>query len=147
MTKYDTDFHAWTMEQAEALQRRSANQLDWDNLAEELLSLGRSEENELKSRYTVLLTHLLKWKFQPAHRSRSWASTIKVQRRDLARHFRRNPSLQSVEAEEYSDAYELARLNASAETGLDVERFPPEPPFTPEQAKADDWWPDETQPS
>jgi hypothetical protein len=83
---------------------------------------------------------------QPAHRSRSWTSTIKVQRRDLARHLRRNPSLKVVEPDEFADAYQSARLNASTETGLAVESFPVEPPFTPEQAKADDWWPDEAQP-
>ena len=38
MGLYDVDFHDWLMEQADAIKRRSANELDWDNLAEEVES-------------------------------------------------------------------------------------------------------------
>ncbi len=61
MTKtYEADFYSWALEQADALKRRSANELDWENLAEELATLGRSEANQLHSRFVVLLMHLLK---------------------------------------------------------------------------------------
>jgi hypothetical protein len=143
MTRYDTDFHAWAMEQAEALQRRSANELDWDNLAEELATLGRSEKGELNARYIVLLSHLLKWIFQPERRSRSWSATITEQRRAISRHLQENPSLKAADAQEFAHAYETARLRASGETDLSMEAFPEQPPFTPEQAKAEDWWPGE----
>ena len=46
-TLYEEDFVAWTEQQAEALRsaaRGSTNQpLDWENLAEEIESLGRSD--------------------------------------------------------------------------------------------------------
>jgi hypothetical protein len=32
---YDTDGYTWAMRQAEALRKRSANEIDWDNVAEE----------------------------------------------------------------------------------------------------------------
>ncbi|MBL8558596.1 MAG: DUF29 domain-containing protein [Hyphomonadaceae bacterium] len=139
---YEADFYSWTKEQADALKRRSANELDWDKLAEELNSLGTSEEMELGSRYVVLLTHLLKWVYQPDRRSRSWSNTITTQRRAIAKHLRRNPGLKSIEAEEYLDAYENARLEASSETDMDVGAFPEAPPFTMDQAKNADWMPE-----
>lgn len=143
MTKYDVDFHAWAVEQAEALKRRSANEIDWDNLAEELASLSRQEAWELYNRYVVLLTHLLKWIYQPAHRSKSWRNSIAIQRREIAKHLRRNPSLKSVESQEFADAFATARLQASTETGLAVEALPEKPPFSPDQSKDSAWWPDE----
>ncbi|HAH11687.1 MAG TPA: DUF29 domain-containing protein, partial [Alphaproteobacteria bacterium] len=37
---HDTDFYSWTQSQLDALRRRSANELDWDGLAEEMAALG-----------------------------------------------------------------------------------------------------------
>jgi hypothetical protein len=65
---YDLDFHAWSEEQGGLLKERSAAGLDWDNLAEEIESLGRSERGEIRSRMIVILQHLLKWQFQPTER-------------------------------------------------------------------------------
>lgn len=41
------------------------------------------------------LTHLIKWEYQFDRRSRSWANTIRAQRRDLERILRDSPSLRS----------------------------------------------------
>ena len=64
MGLYDRDFHAWAHEQAALARSRSANALDWDNVAEELESLGKQQRAELRSRYVVLLKHLLKWRIK-----------------------------------------------------------------------------------
>jgi hypothetical protein len=138
---FDDDYYTWTKTQAEALRRRSANELDWDLLSQELDALGQSEERELNSRYRVLLTHLLKWIMQPERRSRSWETTIRIQRRDLARHLGKNPGLKRIEAEEFEDAYQVARLQASNETDLEFALFPEQPPFTMDQAKDETYWP------
>jgi hypothetical protein len=61
---YESDLHAWTKEQADALRRRAANELDWDNLAEEIQSLGAGNLDQLESRLENLILHLLKWKYQ-----------------------------------------------------------------------------------
>ena len=71
-SNYDTDFYGWAIEQAALLRARELSAADVDNIAEEIESLGRSEKRELISRFTVLLTHLLKWKFQPKGRCSSW---------------------------------------------------------------------------
>lgn len=138
---YDADFYTWAMSQADAVRRRSANEVDWDNVAEELESLGRGEARELSSRYVVLLTHLLKWAYQPRRRSKSWLATIAIQRRVLAKHLKGNPGLKPREAEEFDEAYAIARLEAVKETKLDLGTFPETPPFTLEQAKDDKWLP------
>ena len=142
MGKYDLDFHAWAHEQADAVRRRSANEIDWDNLAEELRSLGNQVEWELFNRYRALLMHLLKWAYQPKGRGRSWRATISEQRRQIARLLRKNPSLKAVEAEEFNDAYTDGRKGAIDETDLPGLIFPEASPFTLEQAKAADFWPE-----
>jgi hypothetical protein len=44
--------------------------LDWDNLAEEIESLGRSQRSEIRSRLVVILLHLLKWNTSRANEGR-----------------------------------------------------------------------------
>lgn len=138
---YERDFYGWAMTQADVAERRSAPELDWRNIAEELASLGRKEASELHDRFVVLLAHLLKWEFQPQLRTRSWVATIAEQRRQAARLLRRNPSLKAAEAEEFLDAYETACVRVAGETELPIRAFPAEAPFTLEQAKDDRFWP------
>lgn len=138
----NTDFYAWTREQAELARTRSSNAFDWDNVALELEALGKAEARELRSGYVVLLVHLLKWMYQSERRSRSWANTIANQRDEIALHLADNPSLKSVELETFRTAYGLARRSASSEPDLDLEYFPTDPPFTMEQARESDWLPE-----
>src|SRR3954452_2341854 len=64
LAAYDKDFHDWAVSQARALRGRQLGALDWENLAEEIESLGRSDQREVTSRLTTLLVHLLKWRYQ-----------------------------------------------------------------------------------
>ncbi|MFM6004301.1 MAG: DUF29 domain-containing protein, partial [Sphaerospermopsis kisseleviana] len=91
---YQTDFVAWIHQQQVALNNRDVSSLDWENLAEELNSMGIREKNELKNRLVVLLAHLLKWEHQPRKRSVSWFTTIANQRDDLQDLLAEKPSLQ-----------------------------------------------------
>jgi hypothetical protein len=63
---YEADFYAWTMEQAQLLRSGEFSELDIENIAEELESMGRSDKREIESRLTVLLAHLLKWRVNSA---------------------------------------------------------------------------------
>ncbi|MBL8551396.1 MAG: DUF29 domain-containing protein [Hyphomonadaceae bacterium] len=142
MTKlYEADFYTWALTQADAARRRSANEIDWDNVAEELESLGKSEARELSSRYLVLLTHLLKWIYQPDKRSKSWRATIQLQRKQIGDHLKENPGLKSRERKIFASAYAGARIAASGETEQDEEVFPEAAPFTMKQAKDAAWLP------
>ena len=64
--------------------------LDGNAGLEELLdAMSGREDHQLESRLIVLMAHILKWKTQPP--TQSWVSTIRTQRRALARLLRRAP--------------------------------------------------------
>jgi hypothetical protein len=97
-TLYDEDFVAWSEEQAEALRataRGGTNQkLDWENLAEEIESLGRSERRELRSRISVIIEHLVKLGHSPAPDPRNdWQDTILRERAEIEALLEDSPSL------------------------------------------------------
>lgn len=121
---YEADFYAWTIEQATLLHDQQWQHLDLENLIEEIISLGKQQRQELRNRLSMLLAHLLKWEYQPQHRSRSWLATIRVQRRDVQRLLAENPSLKSYLQEGLFAAYENSRDLAMGETNLPATTFP-----------------------
>ncbi|HWD59248.1 MAG TPA: DUF29 domain-containing protein [Stellaceae bacterium] len=139
---YDDDFFAWTQEQARLLRNGELSQLDVENVAEELESMGRRDKRELDSRLEVLLTHLLKWHLQVQMRSPSWSGTIREQRRRIKKLLRESPSLNPAVAELLPEVYVEAREWAGRETGLIDSAFPAECPFTPEQILSEDFLPE-----
>ena len=80
---YMQDFYSWLMEQARFVRAGRWDQVDRENLAEEIESLGREQFNKLESALRVLLLHMLKWDHQPGKRTRSWALSIKAQRIEI----------------------------------------------------------------
>ena len=121
---YKLDFYAWTQQQAKFLRSGLWNLLDVTNLVEEIESLGRVERQELRNRLGILLGHLLKWEFQPSHRSKSWVATIREQRRRILDLLEESPSLKPYLREALEKAYQDALDLAVRETSLDYERFP-----------------------
>ena len=81
---YIEDFYTWTQTTAALIRAGKWQGIDPESLAEEVESLGKSQQRELASRLDVLLMHLLKWQSQPERRQtgHSWRSTIRTQRRD-----------------------------------------------------------------
>ena len=59
---HDSDFYAWSFEQAALLRAGRVGEADLAAIAEEIESMGKTEKRELISRLTVLLLHLLKWR-------------------------------------------------------------------------------------
>ena len=138
---YDQDFYAWTQEQAKLIKDNLLGKLDLIHLQEELISMGASERRELDSRLGVLLMHLLKWKYQPARQCKSWIRTIKIQRIDVIKHLKNNPSLRSVAGEYLLDAYNTAILKAAEETNLDDDVFPVNCEWTIDQVLDNNFYP------
>jgi hypothetical protein len=144
----EDDYVTWLLGQADALRqvgRLRPNlpvSIDWELIAEELEGMSRSEARELRSRYAVLLLHLLKWLIQTDHRCRSWELTISHQRREIADHLARNPGLKPKRAELFAKAYGDARVDANHETGLPLSAYPEACPFTIEQAMDAGFWPE-----
>ena len=73
---YDTDFYAWAQQQAEALRAKDWAALDLEHLAEEVEDLRKTERRGVRSQLRLILSHLLKWLYQPEKRTESWRSTI-----------------------------------------------------------------------
>jgi hypothetical protein len=142
---YETDFYAWTQQQAGLLRERRWDDLDLDNLVDEVESVGGSERREIRNRLTVLLGHLLKWKYQPGHRGPGWTGTIFEQRGQLADILKSSPSLRDYFSKQVEDRYLSGRLLAAKETGIAFGLFPEECPFTVDQVLDLSFFPEDRQ--
>jgi hypothetical protein len=129
LAAYEEDAYTWALQQAALLRAGRLEAIDAQNIAEEIEALGNSEYLKLESAYRVILLHLLKWDHQPSRRSASWAAAIKVQRIHATRTLKRNPGLKSRIDEALGEAYEIARIEATAETGLPESTFPAALPY------------------
>jgi len=139
---YDSDFYAWSHEQAELLRKGELAQADIENIAEEIDSMGRTEKRELISRLTVLLLHLLKWRYQPGKRGPSSEASIANQRDDVVEHLADNPSLRPLLPQALASAYRKARQEAVAETGFPGATFPDACPWTIGEVSDEGFWPE-----
>ena len=127
---YENDFYAWTLQSADLLRQKKFNELDIEHLAEEIESMGKSDKRELVNRLAILLSHLLKWQFQPERRSNSWKYTIEEQRNQLLDLLKDSPSLKNDLESKKNQAYGSAVLRAATETGMSKDKFPHSCPFT-----------------
>jgi hypothetical protein len=149
---YDRDFFLWTQEQAAALRavRKSNLPLDWDNLAEEIESLGKSDRRQLRSQIRRILRHLLKLEVSPALDPREgWCSTIRDSRSEIEDVLQDSPSLRrevdNIISEELNVAakFAAADLQQHGEPAEAVWARLEEGGFTAEQVLGD-WFPDIT---
>lgn len=127
---YDKDFFKWANTQAHFLKNKDFFRLDIEHLIEEIESLGRSEKRMLQSYLEILLMHMLKAKYQPMHRSKSWDLSIKNSRQKFKQVLNENPSLKPKLSDILKYAYASARLDAAQETGLDEKIFPIKCPWS-----------------
>ncbi len=96
--EYDTDLALWAASQARAL--RDAGHagtnlpIDWENVAEEIEALGKSQARELASRIRTILVHLIKLEASPTIEPRAeWRATIQEQRSEIEAVLADSPSL------------------------------------------------------
>ena len=139
---YETDFNLWIEQTVKQLKNGQIQDLDIENLIEEVQSIGSNYKREIKSRLIVLIMHLLKYKYQPKKKTKSWISTIITQRNELELVLENSPSLTPFLKENISECYQKARKNAARETKLPLTTFPLECPFTPEHIIDSDYFPD-----
>ena len=128
--RYDEDFNGWIEETIGLLKAKRFEEVDVDHLIDELESMSKRDKREILSRLKVLLMHLLKWKYQPSHRSAAWKITIRNNREEIAQILQDSPSLRSYPSEVLVQAYDSARKNAASETGLAIASVPEKCPFT-----------------
>ena len=147
---YDTDFYAWTQEQAAALRRmaeaRVNTELDLEHLAEAIEDMGGSDLRALESDLGRVIEHLLKLEHSPApDPRRKWALSTVEHRSRAQREIRKSGTLRRMLPELLPDAWTSARKVAGKAMelfdGFDPATLPAECPYTLEQILDDDFWP------
>jgi hypothetical protein len=131
--EYEQDFYSWIYKNIELLKQRKFSELDVDILVDELESMAKRDKRELFSRLMVLIAHLLKWQFQPTHRSGSWNASICEQRIKIIKQLQESPSLKHQLTDGIKWAYPDATDLAAKETRLSTTAFPKECPYIVEQ--------------
>jgi uncharacterized protein DUF29 len=150
---YDVDFVAWTEQQAEALRATAhggTNQpLDWENLAEEIASLGKSDRRELRSQIYRIIRHLAKLQFSEATDPRGgWRESVRDGRRQaelvLADSPSLEPQLNQFVSEESTGAIKraVADLGEFGEVDAATQRALRQTRYTVDQVLGD-WFPPE----
>ena len=118
-TSYDEDVAAWAEQQVALLRARHWALLDIEHIAEEIEDMNISHRHQLAHRMAILMAHMLKWKYQPNRRGRSWSNTMRTQREAIAKLFRKMPSLRKLledeewDEEVWKDALDIAGREAN----------------------------------
>ncbi|OEZ62991.1 DUF29 domain-containing protein [Duganella sp. HH105] len=116
---YEDDVAAWALEQVALLRTGQWALLDIEHIAEEIEDMNISHRHQLAHRMAILMAHLLKWKYQPDRRGRSWKNTIRNQRDKIDRLLTRMPSLRRLledpewNQDVWDDAVDLAGREAN----------------------------------
>ncbi|MCW6034685.1 DUF29 domain-containing protein [Spirulina subsalsa FACHB-351] len=115
---YERDYHQWTIEQAQALRNlvntyhnwQELQDLDWDNIIEEIESLGRSEYNAVVSLLRRQIEHRLKVDYVPLEEChRKWKAEVIAFQKNLKGKYAPSmkPKLENQFTEIYQDAVEI----------------------------------------
>jgi Domain of unknown function DUF29 len=129
---YEQDFYAWTQAQAAALRSARPNRFDSEHIALELEATGRSERDQMESRIRQILSICSNGTSSHGCARAAGAIRSVVQRRDLAKLLRRNPSLRGHVEEALAEEYPAAVAGALDETGLPDGAFPATCPYSAE---------------
>jgi hypothetical protein len=119
-SRYEQDLVLWSEEQARALRAAAGAgwnaPIDWENVAEEIETLGRSERHAIARHVALVIEHLLKLQASPATEpARGWRDTIRRTRGSIEDVLAESPSLRgevaAVIARQTPRARALVRAN------------------------------------
>ncbi|NBD15468.1 MAG: DUF29 family protein [Cyanobacteria bacterium] len=136
---YETDYNYWLQDTIQNIHERNFENIDWENLIEELESMGRSEKRALISLLTRLIEHLLKlsyWEEEKERVGNHWAAEIVNFRAQIQTRLEDSPSLRSQLPSLYEKAYSVAVKSVSK-----LFYLPPNAEITLTQALDEDWFP------
>ena len=140
---YEADLCIWANHNAALLRAGQFAEIDVAHIAEELEDMSKRERRALRSYLRNLTMHLLKWQFQPSHRSVSWRMTILNSRLEILAIIADSPSLKQQITEYMMVEYAAALAAAVYETGLPMQSFPPVCPYTAQQLLDNAYWPED----
>ncbi|GBF53883.1 hypothetical protein N0824_01740 [Microcystis sp. 0824] len=138
-TAYETDYNQWLKETVKQLRERNFEQVDWDNLIEEIESMGKSDRRALMSLLTRLIEHLLKLAYWQEEKKRSgnhWAAAIVNFRAQIQHRLEDSPSLRQELAAMYDKVYPVAIKSVSQLFSLNSDAH-----ISLEQTLDDNWFP------
>ena len=115
--------------------------LDVENIAEKIESLGRSQASSLQSSFRSIIMHLPKMQHQPEKLTRSWHNTTARERLDAEQTLRESPGLKPRCKELFLKAYADARKLAAVETRLPLSTFPALPEFSLDEIRNERFFP------
>jgi hypothetical protein len=104
---YEHDFYQWTIEQVTALRERKLDHLDWENIIEEIESLGRSDYSAVSSLLMRQIEHRLKIDYTPLEEYyKKWRVEIQAFKIGIKRKI--SPSMKPKLEQELEDIYQDA---------------------------------------
>ncbi len=142
---YDQDFYRWALRNAELMREGKLSEIDTENIAEELEAMGKSQKRELISRLSVLIMHLLKWRYRSQNRGDSWVGTIMEQRTEIGLLIEDSPSLKNEIEKSMGRAYSLAMIKFEKETKIAAKDLPASCPYSFDRTMDSDFWPESDQ--
>ena len=129
-TLYDTDFAEWSAHTAKLLRAGRLDELDLENVAEEIESLGISQRSAVRSQLTRMLKHKVKQMIQPERDGTNWRGSIAGARDKILGHLEDSPSLRPYLENNLQRFYQNAVKLAIIETGLEHAQIPEKCPWT-----------------
>jgi hypothetical protein len=142
---YDGDYYAWIQEQVSALRQRRIEDVDWDNVAEEVEDLGKSERRSIQSQLETIIEHLLELAYTRGatriRNARLWKGSANVARMKLTQLLEESPSLRTKLEELFAKAYRTGRIRALSTSKLPDESIPALAPWPLSQVMNDDFMP------
>jgi hypothetical protein len=126
---YERDPYAWSIEQARVLREARLDEIDVENVADEIRSVGLQQLDQLEEALIALLTSLLIWDHRLEGRSADCGLVIDAQRRRVKERLSTSPSLRARLDEAVQWSFGIARLKASSEIDVDVKELPNSCPY------------------
>jgi hypothetical protein len=143
MSDYETDFYAWTQQQAQALRARDWGALDPEHLGEEIEDLWKHDEHHL----TMLILAFLELVYRPcaAEEGRYYwqASVIAHYRAMLAMSLEDSPRVRPLLEGCLPEAYAWARDRLLRRQTPSLREPQAHCPWPLEALLDDHWWPPE----
>ncbi len=146
---YDHDYYAWIRDQVRALRERRIEEVDWENVAEEIEDLGKSEKRSIESHLEALIEHLLKLAYTRGttrtRNARLWEGSASLARIRIRRLLEESPSLRRKLDQLFQDAYVTGRIKAISTIKLPTESIPTAAPWLLHQVMEDGFVPKPTE--
>ena len=113
-TLYGTDFAEWSAQTAELLRQGRFDEIDIENVAEEIRSLGDSQFQGARSQLRRMLMRFIRQKIQPERDGTSWRLSIVDAQQEILDAIDSSPGLRRRLADRLSEISMIGRSTERA---------------------------------